>query len=144
MPNPFQNVNGPAARKMAAELSSASTLKWVGVAFLVHVVILCATSVGYIRDTWVDPQGAQARRAAAAKAAEIAAAAKPADVAQPAAKSDATKPAVAAPKPDDTAALIEKNKDKPVIKNITETAKPGETPKSPTRNGFNFDDDALK
>jgi hypothetical protein len=139
MNNPFQNVNGPAARKMAAEMSNAQTLKWVGVALLVHVVILGATSVGYIRDTWIDPAGAEARRAAAASAV------KPAETPQPAtaatAKPDAAKPA---PKPDDTASLIEKNKDKPIIKNITETAKPSETPKSPTRNGFNFDDDALK
>ena len=45
---------------------------------------------------------------------------------------------------DPDAAMIEKNKNNPVIKSITETAKPSETPKSPTRNGFNFDDDALK
>jgi hypothetical protein len=144
MPNPLQNLKPETTRKMVAELSNAQTLKWVGVALLVHVVIIGATSVNYLRDHVFDAAGAPAR--AAARAAAIQAAKKPAT---PATAPTATTPT--APKPaeatkpktpaDEDAALIEKNKTNPVIKSITESAKPADIPKTPTRNGFNFDDD---
>ena len=42
------------------------------VAIGLHVAILAATSMGYIRDTWIDPEGAELRRIAKTEAAEAA------------------------------------------------------------------------
>src|SRR5689334_4771775 len=109
MPTPFQNVNPQAAKRMVAEMSNRETLKWIGVAAAIHLVLIVVTSFGWMRDHWFDPAGAAAR----AKAAEVAEAAPPAPTAATPDKAPAKPEATATtttppdkPKPDDTAALI--------------------------------------
>lgn len=41
---------------------------WMTVAVLIHCVVIGATSLTYIRDTWIDPEGARIRKEQAAKA----------------------------------------------------------------------------
>jgi hypothetical protein len=43
---------------------------WIGVAVLIHVVVIGVTSLGYIRDRWIDPEGALRRKEVAAAAVE--------------------------------------------------------------------------
>jgi hypothetical protein len=40
---------------------------WMTVAVLIHVAVIGATSLTYIRDTWIDKEGARLRKEAAAK-----------------------------------------------------------------------------
>ena len=47
--------------------SRGRILMWMSVAILIHVVVISATSLTYIRDRWVDPEGARIRKEAAAK-----------------------------------------------------------------------------
>ena len=103
--------------------------------------------MGYIRDRWIDPAGAQARAEAAAREQEAkkAAATQPTQAAAPAVPTTAPV-AKAAPKRDadpDSAAdqrLLEQRKDSKVVRDITEAAKPEEIPKEPSRNGFELDE----
>lgn len=46
---------------------------WVSVAVIIHVVLIAMLSLGYIRDTWINPEGAKMRKeqAEAQKAAEL-------------------------------------------------------------------------
>jgi hypothetical protein len=41
---------------------------WLAVAVLIHAVAIGATSLTYIRDRWIDPEGARIRKEEAAKA----------------------------------------------------------------------------
>ena len=123
---------------------------WILFAVAVHAVLIGMLSLGYIRDRWIDPEGAVTRKAAAeaakkelqkAAAPEAAKAAAPA--ATNAAAAQAVKPAVA---PTSTTAaatgdqIPEDRKDSPVVKRITEQAKPGEMPKQPAELGISIDD----
>lgn len=119
----------PPAKLMQSFISSRFLL-WIGVALVAHVIFIGGCSVGYIRDTWIDPEGAILRKAeaeAAAKAAQAQAVAQAAPV--PAAV--ATTNAVAAVTNSAEAAgdaLMEERKDTPMIKAITEKPKAGELP----------------
>ena len=131
------------ARKMVGDLATGRTLFWVGVALLIHVVLIGATSTRYIRDRWIDPEGAQARREAAIREEEARKAA-PVTGGAPASQPVATVPA--APRPvassEDAAEkrVLEQRKDSKVVRDITDPAKPDEIPKEPTRNGFELDE----
>ncbi len=140
MANPLKNLNPQSAHKMVKDISNRDTLMWCAVAAVVHIVLIGATSVSYVRDRWIDPAGAAAREKAAEQA-DAAAATQPA----PAATSTDTKPVAkpADPLADDKA-MMEKKKDNPVVKMVTETAKPNEIPKTPTHEGFHLDDSSLK
>ena len=83
---------GSLARKPKRGLNQKdSTYLYVGLSLLLHLILLGATSVGYIRD-YIDPAGAAARKAAAAEQA-----AKETPASQPA--PTATAPAAATPAP---------------------------------------------
>jgi hypothetical protein len=135
--NPRPKLNAVNAKRMVGDLTSGRTLMWVGVALVIHLVLIGATSVGYIRDKWIDPAGAQARRDAenAGKAGANAV-------------SPATQPTNASPTSRPTAVssdaaeqrLLEQRKDSKVVKDITEPAKPSEIPKEPSRSGFDLDE----
>lgn len=133
----LKNLNKAGARRMIGDLRTGQTLFWIGVALIIHLVLIGATSTGYIRDRWIDPAGAEARRQAAAAEAQKAATAPAATQPQPI---PATKPVVA----DNDAAtekrMLEQRKNSKVVRDITEPAKPNEIPKEPTRNGFDLDE----
>jgi hypothetical protein len=152
---------GSLARKPKRGLNQKdSTYIYVAVSLVLHLILFAATSVNFIRDSWIDPQGAAARKAAAA--AEKAAKQTPA-VSQPtapAATPAAATPAAAAPgnaaatpakpaAPANNAAgatgskseqLMNDRKDTPIVKKTTEAAKPSELPKAPDDLGMGLDD----
>jgi hypothetical protein len=119
-----------------------TTLFWCGISLVLHVVLMLATSIGFINDTWVDPEGAAARKAAAEAAAKPPAATQPAATAPTAAPAAGTQTPAATPvketaKPEDPAAA---RKETAIMKNTTEAAKPSEIPKVPDDLGLNMDD----
>ncbi len=136
-------LNKQTARKIVGDMSNTKTMFWVIVAAGIHLVLIVGTSVGYIRDRWIDPAGVESRQKTEAE--KMAAAQSPATkptTTQPVAKAAPVKTAsqIAA---DEEKKILELKKDNPVVKGITEPAKPGEIPKGPTRNGFDLDE-ALK
>jgi hypothetical protein len=133
-----QDISRLSPDKLALGFSRSKILMGIGIAVAVHVVFLLATSVTYIRDRWIDPEGAVKRKAAqiearqaeeakAAAASEKAAAAKrPAEAARP------TAPDARSPE--------EARRDTPVMKGITELPKKGEIPKAPDGLGISIDE----
>ena len=132
-------------------------LKWLAVSIGAHLLILGMTSLGYIRDRWIDPEGAQARAEAkaaatnappaAAATAEPTAAATPEAAAAAASTSTSVPPAsVAAPAvpatqgPRTEAQLLEERKNAPVVQRITDTATPQEIPRQPDELGLSLED----
>ena len=50
-----------------AGFSQTRTGMWIGVSLLLHIVLITGTSLGFIRDTWIDPEAAKERKAKAAE-----------------------------------------------------------------------------
>ena len=139
--------------QLLVTFSRGRILFWMGIAVLIHVVVIGGTSVGYIRDRWIDPEGAKLRReaAAAALAAEKAKAQAAARPAAPQAASSnavavatnapasgaptnapaATNAAAATPAAGDEASELAAHKNTTVVKRITEAASTNEIPKKP-------------
>lgn len=110
-------------------------------AMVLHVIAIGATSVDYIRDTWVDPEGAAVRHEAALKkAAEAEAAAEKHETAKTAATAPApaSEPASQAAK-DEQQQILEEHKDAPVVQRLLKTAKPEEIPTKPDDLGITID-----
>jgi hypothetical protein len=131
---------------MLREASNSATFFWVGIAFLIHLAIAGATSVDFIRDR-MDPAGAEKRHAASAAAATQPSTTAPSATANPTpvAHTTAAKPGTTAdPNLDDSQKKMIEKKENPVVKNITDTAKPSERPKEPTRRGLDDLDTDLK
>jgi len=57
-------VEPPSPRKLLAAFSGGSIVFWILAAALIHAVFIGSLSVGYIRDTWIDPEGARIRKEA--------------------------------------------------------------------------------
>jgi pyruvate/2-oxoglutarate dehydrogenase complex dihydrolipoamide acyltransferase (E2) component len=128
----------PSTAATPDRLLGAFTHTHIGRAYVlsavVHAGFILLLSVGYIRDTWVDPEGAKAREAAQ-KAKLIEAATPPAAAPEePAAETKPAAPASApasspAAKPDSAktdADILEERKDTPVGRAITDSANPAE------------------
>lgn len=127
-------------------------LKWLAVSIVAHLLILGITSLGYIRDRWIDPEGAVAR-AAAAKAAAVnvpppeaaapqagapQAGATPEGASTGAPPESAATPAAQGPRTE--AQLLEDRKNAPVVQRITDTAAPQEIPRQPDELGLSLED----
>ena len=130
--------------KLLMTFSKSPFWIWVTASLVVHLSITGFISYGFIRDNYLDPEGAVARKAAA-----LAAAAKPEPA--PAPKPVAPKPAPPAPAPTTSAPptnttdqLLAERKNTPVVQRITETAKPAEIPKQPGDLNISLDDTKLK
>ena len=117
---------------------------WVLMSLVIHLSISGFVSYGFIRDHYLDPEGAAARKAAA-----LAAEAKP----EPAPAPKPVTPPPVSPTPAPTATgpatnspdrLLEEHKNTPIVKRITETAKPDEIPKQPGDLNISLDDTKLK
>ena len=67
-----KGVEPPSPRDLLAAFSGGRIIFWIAAAVLIHVVVIGGLSVGYIRDRWVDPEGAVVRKAAAAAAIQAA------------------------------------------------------------------------
>jgi hypothetical protein len=126
-------------QKMVTELSDLNTLKWIGVAFVIHLVVIGGFSAGYIRDSLLgSPKPPEPVPTANGKSATSQPASRPgAAVAGGAAGKPATGGGGAAtglpkgPETDD-AKLMREHKDAPVIKKVTELPHPKEIPTMPT------------
>jgi hypothetical protein len=119
----------PSAAKMLSELSNTTTLKWVGVALLIHVVVFGLTSINYLRTAFT----AHATELQATEGET--ATSNPATAPAPA----AVKPFAKSPEVADEAKEMENHKDSPVVKSITTVAKPGELPKGPAHSTMELD-----
>ena len=123
----------PSPAKMLGELSNTTTLKWIAVALLIHVLVFGLTSINYLRTAFaaraMGPQAAEGETAAG----------NPAPAAAPGLSPTAAKPSAKTPEVADEAKEIERHKDSPVVKSITKVAKPGELPKGPAHSAMDLD-----
>ena len=118
--------------KMLSELSNTATLKWIGVALLIHVIVFGATSVNYLR-TVFDRSASEKQDSAVAATADAPPPAVPPVVAKKPAPPEKTSQAA------DEGKMLEARKDSTVVKSITAAAKSTELPKTPTRNALDLD-----
>lgn len=117
--------------------SHGHLVRWFLAALLIHGLLIGGFSVGTIRD-WLDPEGAQARKAAAVAAAQAATATatappaepRPADAAAGAATADARQAGDAKPAEAKT----------PIEKATSEAAQPSEIPNAPDDLGLSIED----
>ncbi|MCX5661799.1 MAG: hypothetical protein NTW19_19135 [Planctomycetota bacterium] len=119
------------AGRSVAGFSQTRTGMWIAVSVVIHIVVISGTSVGFIRDTWYDPEGAKVRKAKAIEAAAAlkAAATQPSAATKPSAT---TKPTASGKTPGSTGdPEMDAHKDAPVVKRSTDTAAPSEIPATP-------------
>ena len=130
--------------KLLTTFSKSPFWIWVVMSLVIHLSITVFISYGFIRDNYLDPEGAMARKAAA-----LAAVAKP----EPLAARKPVAPPAVPPTPAPTATgpatnspdrLLEDHKNTPIVKRITDTAKPDEIPKQPGDLNISLDDTKLK
>jgi hypothetical protein len=138
-----ETMNPLSKGKAVAGFGKTNTMMWISVSLVIHIALIGGTSVPYIMDRWIDPDAAVARKAAAeAEAAKKKAEAKAAASGKPltppvgpgngAATAPSTGPKLT---PDEAAKA-----DTPVMKRITETAKPEDMPKKPDDLGLSIDE----
>ena len=132
MPEARQDVQRLSSDKLMTTFSSSHIALCLIVATGLHVAVVAATSMSYIRDTWIDPDGAQLRRTAAEQAREETKAAERAqrDAKRRAAatRRAATRPAKAKPAAED---VPERARNNPVYRATTQKAVPNEIPSDP-------------
>jgi len=116
--------------RMLADFSNKQTFMWFLIAFAIHVAIVGATSVGYIKNLMAGPPPPATQPAETTEQA-----------APPAAPTDA-KPTADAAKTDktDEQKTLDQRKDSPMAKTLTETAKPEEIPTGPRDSGIGLDE----
>lgn len=153
-----------APEQLLVVFSRGRILFWIAVAVVIHVVVIGVTSVGYIRDHWIDPEGAKVRKeaAAAALAAEKAKE-KPQPPSAPAASNTPAPAASATNAPaasatnaatgsatngtpaaeGSEAAQLEARRNTTVVKRITEAATSNEIPQKPEL-GISLEDTNLR
>jgi len=149
-------VDAVAPEQSLVMFTRGRILFWAAVAVAIHVVVIGVTSLGYIRDHWIDPEGAKVRKeaAVAALAAEKARE-KPQPPPAPAASNA---PAVAATATNvatatttnvtpaaegGEASQLEARRNTTVVKRITEAASSNEIPKKPEL-GISLEDTNLR
>ena len=135
MPNDPQGIQKHSPDKLLTAFSKTRILQYFLIAVAIHVVAMAATSVGYIRDRWIDPEGAARRKAAQIAAAKT-------DVESPRPKVESPKADTPRPEPKAAKAKTpdETRKDTPVMKEITDLPKKGEIPKTPDDLGISIDE----
>lgn len=152
----IREINEVPPDDLLVVFSRGRIVMWMAVAVLLHAVVIGATSVGYIRDHWIDPEGAKARQEAAAAQAAAEKAAAKAALMPKAAATNAPPAAAATNAPastaegaaatngaaaGDDAAVLESRRNTAVVKRITETAASNEIPAKPDL-GISLEDTA--
>jgi hypothetical protein len=118
---------------------------WFALATVIHVIVIGGLSLGYIRDTWIDPQGAAARKAAAEAAAKAEAEkAHPPTPATPPTTNVAVTTPVAAPATNTEAATLAARTNAAVVKAITEVAPTNDIPQQPDDLGLSIKDTNIR
>ena len=141
-----QDLGRLSPERLVAGFSRSKILVCLLIAIGAHVFVIGATSLGYIRDTWIDPEGAAKRKAAqleaqkaeserlaAAEAAAEAASKRPAEPGKP----PGTATPAAKTKEEEKA---EARKKAPIVEEITKLPKKGEIPKQPDDLGISIDE----
>ena len=132
MPEARQDVQRLSSDKPMTMFSRSHIALCLIVAIGLHVAVVAATSTKYIHDTWIDPEGARVRKAAAEQAREKAKAAERArrDAKRRAAATQraAARPAKAKPAAGN---VPERAKNNPTYRATTRKAAPNEIPKDP-------------
>lgn len=113
---------------------------WMLVAVAVHGIVIGITSLGYVRDRWIDPEGAAERKAAAAEAEMPKVSPPPAAVAAP----SPAPVAAAAATGTNAAALLEARRDTPIVQAITSTPASNAIPRQPDDIGISISDTNVK
>ena len=135
--------------KLLSVFTGGKMVVWGTLAIVVHVIFVGATSIGYIKDTWIDPEGAKLRKAAMEqKAAAEAAAAEQKAAAEAAAKLPPPtegKPATVSTQETEKAQaddqkVLESRKDTPTGKRLTDVASSNEIPKEAKDLGLSIED----
>lgn len=149
------NPNSPEIEKLSPQkllgtFTQSRFVLWVVAALAIHIVVIGGMSAGYIRDTWIDPEGAIQRKAAAEAAAKAEAeklmrqnAPVPATNAAPVAAAATNAPTPVATTNAETN-LLEQRKNTPVVKAITETAQTNDIPKQPDDIGISIKDTQIR
>jgi len=129
---------------------AGNLMMWMALAAIIHVVAIGGTSIAYIRDTWIDPEGAAVRKQQAEQAARDAAKAaagltnETASVTTPSPVTT-NAPVAAPPKPlSEEERLRAERMNTPVMKEINETATTNEIPKVPDDLGLSIRDIKVK
>ncbi|MBM4040943.1 MAG: hypothetical protein FJ290_20785 [Planctomycetes bacterium] len=130
-----QDIQRHSPDKLLTAFSKTRIMQYLLIAVAIHIVAAAATSVGYIRDHWIDPEGAARRKAAQLEAAK-------AEVESPKPKVQSPMPEAPRPEPKEAKAKTpdEARKDTPVMKEITDLPKKGEIPKAPDDLGISIDE----
>ncbi|HUT31883.1 MAG TPA: hypothetical protein VNE39_00255 [Planctomycetota bacterium] len=130
-----QGIQKLSPDKLLTDFTKTKVLWCFLIAVAIHLVATAATSIGYIRDRWVDPEGAARRKAAQLDAAK-------ADVPSPKPKVESPRPDASRPEPKEAKAKSPDDAPKgtPVMKEITELPKKGEIPKAPDDLGISIDE----
>ena len=141
-----ESVQGAVAMsplRMLAGFSKGRIVYWIGVAVVAHVVLIGLLSMGYIRDRWIDPDGAKERKAAAVAAQDALKKESAAKIVRPAVSTGAATTAVAKAMGASTGTtdqILAERTNAPVVKRITEKAQPGEIPAQPNDLGISIGD----
>ncbi len=149
MEEKVQSAVAMSPQKLLNGFSKDRIVFWLAVAACIHVVLISLLSLGYIRDRWIDPEGAEARKAAVLAAQEALKKEAAAKVVRPPVSTGAVSQANAATSgvakvsgasTGTTEQILEQRKDSPVVKRITEKAKPEEIPAQPNDLGISIGD----
>lgn len=119
---------------MLEVFSKSRMLFYCLVAVGIHVAVMVVTSLGYIRDRWIDPEGAKDRAAQEAPAAE-----EKGRAAEPPAEAKVETTATNSQMVIDDTVIPDSATNSAIVKAITEVAQPDEIPDAPDL-GINLDD----
>lgn len=138
------DMNELTSGRPIAGFGKTNTGMWVAVSLVIHIAIIGGSSVPYIRDRWIDPEAAAARKVAAeAEAAKKKADAKAAASGKAPPTAGGAGSTTAPSTQSSTAKLTPEENAKantPVMQRITDTAKPSELPKKPDDLGISIDE----
>jgi len=152
MEEQVQRAGAMSPQKLLVGFSKDRIVFWITIAVAVHIVLIGMLSLGYIRDRWIDPEGAAERKAAAVAAQEALKKEAATKVAKPAAGSSGAATSGVAKasatgtnngtgvSTGTTAQILEDRKNAPVVKRITEKAQPGDIPAKPDDLGISIGD----
>jgi hypothetical protein len=115
---------------------------WMVVALAIHVVVIGATSMGYVRDRWIDPEGA-AERKAALEAVKASAQPAPVPAAPRLPQTTATVAAAKAAVTND-GTLLAARRNTPIVQAITSTPASNTIPRQPDDIGISIGDTNVK
>jgi outer membrane biosynthesis protein TonB len=146
MPDVPQELQRLVPENLMVTFSRSRIFHCLLIAIGMHVVLMAATSVTYVRDTWIDPEGAARRKAeklAAKKAEQEAAAAvttQAAPTEKPSTSAQTEPPTSTTAAKTPAEAEMEKRKGAPVIQEITAKAKTSDIPKEPDGLGITIEE----